>query len=255
MAKIITITSMQNDLVKYCVKLQNSTFRKQERLILFDGIKTIKGLIDDNVEFEYLFLEDENADFKTIKAKNIVITTNDVLKKISTLKTPQGAIGIVKEPIIQPEQFFEYENIALIENIKDSGNRGTIIRSACAFGVSGIILFGDCVDLYSPKTMRATAQNMFKIPIFRTNDINFIKKFKKTHKLISTVVNSKNNFQEYDFKTKSVLMFGSEASGLSDELVKLSDVQLTFPMLNNVESLNLAVFASIAFYHVMLKNA
>ena len=246
---MIEINSAQNDLVKYCVKLADSKFRKSEKMILIDGIKTISGLIQDGFEFEYIFTSDDTIDTK-IKAKNIIKTNSKVLNKISTLKTPVGMVGIIKEPEINKNIFLNLKKIALIEDIKDPGNLGTIIRSACAFSIDGIILFGSCCDLYNSKTLRATAQNMFKIPVLELNDIEFIKKLKKNHKLISTVVNTKNNFFDYKFNDNFILAFGSEADGLSKKITELSDNTLTFKMKNNVESLNLAICASIAFAYI-----
>ena len=248
----IEITSTQNDLVKYCIKLQNPTFRKNEKLIFVDGNKTIDGLINSNTEFEYIFLKKEDFNLE-IKAKNIILCNDAVLNKISTLKTPTNIAGIIKEPNIDKNRFFQMDKIALVENIKDPGNLGTIIRSAVAFSIQGIILTGDCVDIYNSKTIRSTAQNMFKIPILKSN-IEFIKELKKTHKLISTVVNCNNNLFDYDFKGKYILAFGSEASGLSDELVNISDEKLKIFMDNDVESINLGVFASIAFAYIKNKK-
>ena len=102
---IIEITSTQNELIKFCVKLQTSNFRQEKKLIFIDGDKTIQGLIDDNVEFEYIFLKKENYNSK-IKAKNIVFCNDKVLDKISTLKSPTKIAGIIKEPEIDYNNFY-----------------------------------------------------------------------------------------------------------------------------------------------------
>ena len=107
------------------------------------------------------------------------------MNKISTLKTPTDIAGIIKEPDINKDIYFDFEKIALIDSIKDPGNLGTIIRSAAAFSIQGIILYGDCVDIYNSKTIRATAQNMFKIPIIKA-DLKFIKKLKDKFKIVAT---------------------------------------------------------------------
>lgn len=244
---ITEITSTQNNLVKYVVKLQNPKFRKSEKVILLDGEKTIQGIVDDNIIFEYLFLKKDNNLINKIKANNIVIVNDEILKKISTTKTKTDVVGIIKEPEINEKKFISLDKIALIDGIKDAGNLGTIIRSAAAFGIDGIILFNDCVDLYNTKTIRASTQNMFKIPIIHTDNIDFIKNLKKNHKLISTVVNSKNDIKNYKFENKFIVAFGSEAEGLSKDILNITDIELTFKMKNGVESLNLAICASIAF--------
>lgn len=248
------ISSLQNDLIKYAVKLQNPKFRKQQKLILADGKKTLFGFVLDKIEFEYLFLKKEDKTFKDAKVKNIIYVTDEILKKISTTKTPTEAVGIIKEPEINKEIFFNLDKIALIDGIKDAGNLGTIIRSAAAFSFCGIILFNDCVDLYNPKTIRATAQNIFKLPIITTKDIGFIKELKRTHKLISTVVDSDEDFMNYSFDKKIILAFGSEACGISEEIEKISDKKLTIFMDNSVESINLGVCSSVAFSVIKMKE-
>lgn len=245
--KTFEITSVQNDLVKFAVKLQNSKFRKSEKLILADGKKTLDGFVELGVKFKYLFIKKEDESFKKADVENLVLVTDEILKKISTTKTPTSAVAIIDEPLIDKNIFFKLNKIALIDGIKDAGNLGTIIRSAAAFSIEGIILFNDCVDLYNSKTIRATAQNIFTIPIIATKDINFIKELKKSHKLISTVVNSTNDFMNYSFEEKFILALGSEACGISHEIEEISDTKLTFMMDNSVESINLGVCSSIAF--------
>lgn len=240
------ITSTQNNLVKFAIKLQNPKFRKTEQLILLDGEKTIQGIIENEMEFEYFFAK-EDYNIKNAKIKNYIQVTDEILKKISTTKTPTNAVGIIKEPQIEKNIFKKLNKIALIDGIKDPGNLGTIIRSAVAFSIDGIILFNDCVDLYNSKTIRATAQNMFKIPIIHTSDINFIKSLKSDRKLISTVVTTKNELFNYKFDEKFIIAFGSEADGISEEILKISDEKVTLKMDNEVESINLGVCASITF--------
>lgn len=252
--KTLEITSLQNDLVKYVVKLQDSKFRKNEKLILVDGAQTIEGFIKDEVIFKFLFVKKGSLLLNSAKVETVVYVTDEILKKISTTKSPTDAIGVIEEPEINPMQFQNMKKIALIDGIKDAGNLGTIIRSAAAFSIDGIILFNDCVDLYNTKTIRATAQNIFTLPIIRTKDIDFICKLKKTHKLISTVVDSDIDFDECAFDDKFIIAFGSEANGISEEIRQISDEKITISMDNNVESLNLGVCASIVFAFIRNKN-
>ncbi len=252
MTEFINITSVQNDLIKYAVKLQNPKFRKSEKMIFADGEKTISGFINDNIELEYLFIKKENDIYKGANAKYVVFVTDEILKKISSVKTPSSVAAILKEPDISDSIFYNLNKIALFENIKDAGNLGTILRSAAAFSIDGIILFGDCVDLYNTKVIRSTAQNIFKLPILRTSDLSFIEKLKENHKLYATIVDSAKDFSKCKFEDKFIIAFGSEASGLTEQLRHLGDEAVKLAMDNNVESLNLAVCASIVFALIKL---
>ena len=252
--KTLEITSTQNDLIKYIVKLQDSKFRKNEKLILVDGAQTLDGLINDGIVFKYLFVKKDNTIKEKANVENLVLVNDEILKKISTTKSPTNAIGVIYEHEIDINIFKNLKKIALIDGIKDAGNLGTIIRSAVAFSIDGIILFNDCVDVYNTKTIRATAQNIFKIPIVKINDIEFLKELKKKHKFIATVVDTKNDFFDIDFTQNFILAFGSEADGISEVIKQLSDEKVTFQMDNNVESLNLGVCASIAFSLIKYKD-
>ena len=97
---IVEISSTQNDLVKYCVKLQTPKTRKNEKLIFVDGEQTILGLIEDNIQFEYFFCLKNSEVSKKVKTNNLVYVNNEILKKISTTKSPVDMAGIIKEPII-----------------------------------------------------------------------------------------------------------------------------------------------------------
>ena len=219
-------------------------------MIFADGDKTITGLIDDKVEFEYLFLKQDYKINNQIKAKNIIYSTDEILKKLSSTKSPCSMVGIIKEPEIDENLFLNLKKIILIENIKDAGNLGTIIRSAAAFSTEGIILFGDCVDLYNTKVIRSATQNVFKLPILRTSNIDFIKKLKKNHKLFSTVVKNGQDFNNQNFKEPFILAFGSEAEGLTKKITDISDEKVTLFMNNEVESLNLGVCVSICCFKI-----
>ena len=183
------------------------------------------------------------------------------MEKISSTKSPVNILSAAKEPNYKIEDILKKEKLLLLDNIKDAGNLGTIIRSACAFGVDGILLFGDCVDEFSSKVIRSSAGNIFKIPIVKLNsDMCLMQEIKKSHKIISTVApygkwgKSAKDCTNATYKKPYVVMLGSEASGLCNELLSMADEHVTLMTNNDVESLNLAVFAGILLYIINSKN-
>ena len=142
------------------------------------------------------------------------------------------------------------QKVVLLENIKDSGNLGTILRSAVAFGADAVVLFGDCVDIYNPKTVRASVGNLWKLPIVQIKDIETFNKTFKNFNKIATLPRSKNLLKNYKINLPAVVMFGSEADGLTDELIKLSDDSVKIEMSPMVESLNLATSVSVILYEL-----
>ncbi len=245
---MIEITSVSNSVVKEVVKLHQKKYR--ENFIIVEGKKALDGAIDANLKIKCLFSEDKNllSQYQNnAKDAEIYFVNEKVMEKISTTESAPVVLAVVKKPVCDINNFKNYKNIVLLDSIKDAGNLGTIIRTAAAFNIDGVLLFGECTDEFSPKTIRSSAGNIFKIPIAHAPMEQLIN-LKKTHKMVTTVVNSKNSIDNFNPKSPCVVMFGSEADGLCEELLNLADVSYTIPMKDGVESLNLAVSAGIILH-------
>lgn len=241
--KLIKITSTTNSLVKETVKLHQKKYR--DELILIEGKKSVEEAISSGLDIKYIFSSNE-VEYKNIET---YFANDAVMKKISTTESPSNVVAVAKKPNYKIEDFKKFKKIVLLDNIKDAGNLGTIIRAASAFSVDGIFLFGDTVDEFSPKTIRSSAGNMFKIPILKIGEAELIK-FKGTHKFIATVCHSNNYFDEINKDENLIVMFGSEAEGLCNKLLKMSDEEVTIKLSKNVESLNLALSCGIILYEL-----
>lgn len=252
----LEITSLQNETVKEVTKLQIKKYRKEQKLIVLEGEKSVFGALDEGIKLKQVFVLNVDTIPKKTEA-DVYFVNEKVMSKISSTKSPCAILAVAFEPKNDLSDFFKMKKIVLIDNVKDAGNLGTIIRSAAAFAIEGILLYGDCVDEYSPKVIRSSAGNIFKIPIANLGiDTSMVKNLKKTHKIITTVApaNCENDASKEDYSCSFVLLLGSEASGLCNELLTLGDVDVTLKMNNDVESLNLAVFSGIMFYLINAKN-
>ena len=154
------ITSVNNDLVKETVKLQQKKYRTQSGKFLLEGFKAIKEAFDFGIKLEHIFVDKNKIkDYKF--AKDLVIeTTEPVLKKLSTTESAPTAIAIGFQKEYNKNILKNTKKVLLLENIKDSGNLGTIVRSAVAFGADAIVLYGESVDIYNPKCVRSTVGNL-----------------------------------------------------------------------------------------------
>ena len=244
------ITSLSNQQIKEAAKLQQKKFRLQSGLFLLEGYKAIHEAFNSGIEIKTVYTETKHAKkFDFIKEK-IVTVSEQVLKKLATTESaPEAAaVGVQKKYTV--EEIQTLKKIVLLENIKDAGNLGTIIRSAAAFGIDAIVTAKDTADIYNPKVVRAAVGALFKIPVVKIYDLpEFRKKFYR-HKFIATVVNypDSKNPSSINYNEPFVLLFGSEADGLTDEAVNLSDIKTTIPISTRTESLNLSAAASIMFY-------
>ena len=244
------ITSKDNEKIKYVAKLiLNKKFRETEKKFVVEGFKAVYeaccfGLKLRDVFVHHSFLEK----FEFLDENKLTLVDDNILKKISTTESFSKCVAVFDMLDYSLNDLKTKNTIVLLENIKDGGNLGTIIRSANAFGVDGIVLYGDTIDLYNPKVIRSSVGNFLKIPIVKVNDIEAIKTPFKLHTFYATKVDTDVDLKTIKFEEKKVIMFGSEAEGLSNKLFDLADNFFTIKMQNRVESLNLSVAASIVFY-------
>ena len=234
------ITSVNNNLIKETAKLlKGSKYRDTARLFIIEGNKGIEEALNAGLEIVNIFSVEG---FENLPQR--VEVTDAVLSKISDAKTPPKAVAVAKQ--LNSKWSDKFKKVILLEGIKDPGNLGTILRTASAFNMDAVVLYGDTVDLYNPKTVRSAVGNLWKIPVFKFDDLKIFDDFEK----IATLPDNKNSvkLQNYKPKEKVLIMFGSESDGLSNELKSFATKNVTIEMSDNVESLNLSVSAAIVMY-------
>ena len=245
------ISSLSNNLVKETTKLQQKKYRTESGKFLLEGYKAIKEAYDYGIKLEHIFVNKKNVSEYQF-ASNIIIETNeDVLNKLSTTESAPNAVAIGIQKIYSKEDFKQLKKVVLLENIKDAGNLGTIIRSSTAFGADGIVLYGDCVDLYNPKCVRSSVGNLWKLPIIHIEKFCELGETFKNFTRIATLPKAKHYLKDFKAKYPMLIMFGSEADGLSEELINFSTDSLKIEMAKTVESLNLATSVSVILYELM----
>ncbi len=237
------ITSVNNDLIKETAKLLQRKYR--DKMFLLEGVKCIEEAMESGLEIVNLFVLENSPLFE---GKDKIEVTEAVLSKISSTATPPKAVAAAKIP--NPAWSEDYKKIVLLEDIKDAGNLGTILRTACAFNVDALILFGDTVDLFNPKCVRSSVGNLWKIPVFSIRDFEELKEKIANYEKIATLPKTDNSvwLRDYTPKERVVIMFGTESCGLSKELIDFADKNITIEMSDKVESLNLSISAGVILY-------
>ena len=178
----------------------------------------------------------------------------DNFDKISTLKNSEGVLGVFQIPKQKSLQEFitDKKKMICLFEINDPGNLGTIIRTAVWFGIDGVILCGNCVDLYSPKVVRSCMGSLFKTDIINVDSFSEALSSFSSYKKIGTFLDVESDFQpDLSKDEKLLLMFGNEANGLDDSLKEYIDVNYVIKSGSNFESLNLSIAAGIAIYEMM----
>ena len=241
------ITSVNNDLVKETAKLLRGKYRDELGLFLIEGEKGVKEALEAGIDIERIFVLESLKGFPEDK---VIDTTEAVLSKISDAKSAPKVIAIAKQPQYNIDDIKNYKKVVLLEGIKDAGNLGTILRTASAFGIDGVVLYGDTVDLYNPKCVRSTVGCLWKTPVIQIKDIQILQEMFTDFERIATLPKGLNviPLENYNPDEKVLIMFGSEADGLNEELKDFATKNVTIEMADNVESLNLSVSAAILMY-------
>lgn len=267
------ITSLSNPHIKNIKALQNkAAIRKKEGLFVVEGLKMFveapiniiksvyvsENLLEDlanNKGFTEKLRQEALQKLKTVQYTKI---GNDVLKSISDTVTPQGIFVICKSFEYSLDKLVEKSKkqiFLVLDEIKDPGNMGTIIRTAEGAGVTAVIMNSRCVDIFNPKVTRATMGSIFRVPFIieetLTNSINFLKE--KGVVTYAAHLNGKEYFNEENFNESVGIFIGNEAKGLSTSVAELADKYIKIPMEGQVESLNASVAAAILMYEAKRK--
>ena len=234
------IESLNNEKIKYYTKLNDKKYRKSEKLFIAAGEHLVTEALKKNIVKEILLLNGEENVYG-----DVTYVTSDILKKVSDLTNYPKVLAIC---YIKDDLKIE-GNVVALDNIKDPGNLGTIIRSAVAFNYDTILLSDECVDVYNSKAVRATEGMLFNVNIVTCDLFSTLLKLKESgYKIYGTdVVNGESPAYECN---KHVLIIGSEARGMSNSIREICDKNLYIKMNDKCESLNAGVSASILMYEL-----
>ncbi|NOU35678.1 MAG: RNA methyltransferase [Kiritimatiellaceae bacterium] len=245
-----TITSKDNPKLKAVRALVRSKKDRQEAsAFVMEGVRSLSALSDGSALPQYRLREIWVASDAVELAKDFAVPVYAVepavMEQLSDCQTSQGILGVVQytqEPLtILPEK----GNYLLVDGLTDPGNLGTLIRSAVAFGFSGVFLHGDTVEVFNPKTVRATMGALPFANVWKTDETVFQTLEQSGYDLISTVIHGGENLHTMKLGPKNVLVIGNEAHGVSAAVQQRATRSLSIPMSGNVESLNAAVAGSI----------
>ncbi|HHU70462.1 MAG TPA: RNA methyltransferase [Clostridiales bacterium] len=254
------ITSKSNAQVKNLNLLQKkSKVRDEQGVFIIEGLRMFNEakaakLLVKTYASETFYSEKLLEDKGYFADLDYEVISDSVFKDISETKTPQGIMGIVKKPTYTLDEIFKVENpfLLLLEDIRDPGNLGTIIRSAEGAGVTGIVLNSSCVDMFNPKVIRSTMGSIFRVPFYQSLD--FIKSLEevKRHGILIYAAHLEGKIYDAEngFIRSCGFLIGNEANGLSDTISDMADAKIKIPMEGKVESLNAAIAASILMYEV-----
>jgi len=186
----------------------------------------------------------------------VVGLESGVLAKIADAQTPQPVMATVRFRVWDLAQVPVDGFVLILDNLRDPGNVGTIIRSADAAGARAVILSGDCVDPFNPKTLRASAGSVFYLPLALSplgETLDFLRE--RAVPSYATVVRGATSFRRCRLAPAAAVVIGNEAAGLDAASVALCDATMSIEMAGRAESLNAGVAASLIAFEALRQRS
>jgi TrmH family RNA methyltransferase len=227
--------------IKLITSLQQKKYRKQEQLFFAEGVKVVQELLHSNFELQELFTTKQ--DFLSVSKDKLHGISEAELKKISALATPNSCLAVFKIP--KAKETKESGLILALDDVRDPGNLGTIIRLCDWFGIETLLCSEETVDIYNPKVVQATMGSISRVNVVYGDLENFLVKTKLT--VFGTFMDGKNIYQE-SLPNDGVIVMGNEANGISEAVEKLVTDRIAIPRFGDLqitESLNVATATAI----------
>jgi TrmH family RNA methyltransferase len=255
------VTSLQNPTVKFIRSLEMRKVRRESGLFVAEGASLLVTARDTGWEPRTLVFHSDTAATSTHRqligwAANaraeILEVSEAVLAKITSKENPQNLLAVFAQRWHElPHDLAENDLWLALEEVRDPGNLGTIIRTADAVGASGVILVGSCCDPYSREAVRATMGSIFSVPLIQTDRPRFLDWRRGwPGDVVGTHLAASQDFRAVRFRPPTLLLMGSEGPGLSDELAESCTRLVKIPMAGGLDSLNLAIATALTLYQI-----
>ena len=256
------ITSRDNPKLKFARKVREG---RERGFIFIEGLRLAEEVLRSEIEISEVFFTGEFAE--TVRGKTLLETANtsnfsevsdNLFHSLADTKNSQGIIVICAKPSTIKENIEatlsaskqKFPLLVLLHETNNPSNLGAILRTSEAVGVSGVILTKNSADVFAPKALRSAMGASLRIPLWTNADFFEVLEWAREHELVSVCadVNSAKSYTEIDWQKPRLVVFGSEAHGLSAKEREKVDESLIIPMENKVESLNLAVSCGVILY-------
>ena len=261
-----TITARKNPTVMLASSLSEKKYRDKHRLFLAEGHKLCEEAVRAGAEVECVLLTEQYAkehhgdvvkmfEGDRYADTRLLVLSEGCFEKISTEKSPEGIILLVKYLDISKRCIKIYvENSGsigraiLLSSIRDPGNLGTVLRSAGAFGAETVILSDDCADVYHPRAVRAAMGAVFRVPTLRVSDTeaSVAALCEGGRRVFAAELRERAlPLSDIALRASDVIVIGNEGHGISESLSDACTGSVYLPIAKTAESLNAAAAATV----------
>ena len=253
------ITSTVNPKVKQVVLWRDKAKeRRQDKVFLAEGPKMFGEAPVSWIREVYLTqtalekLGQTPGGEEKLKQVRWELVSEEVMNKMADTQTPQGIVTVLRCPNHEPDELLRKENglFLVLEGLQDPGNLGTIMRTSEGAGVTAVIMDKKTVDIYNPKTIRATMGSIYRVPFVIVEDLQeILQKMRKNGiRSFAAHLSGTTYYTGESFQDPTAFLIGNEGNGLSKELSEMADSFIKIPMEGKLESLNAAVAAALLIY-------
>jgi TrmH family RNA methyltransferase len=229
--------------IKFIRSLQQKKFRDQEKLFVVEGEKMAQELLNSNYKIHSTYATANWIAESGIEATEV---SGKELERISGLKHPNKVISLVGYYQHSIDSQSIYNGLSLVlDDVRDPGNLGTIIRLADWFGIQHIICSKQTVDAYNPKVVQATMGSFFRVQLHYTDLDLFLNEAQENDVPIYATVLDGSSVYEADLSATGLIVMGSESHGVSEQLEKYFTHRIKIPSFGKAESLNVAMATGI----------
>jgi TrmH family RNA methyltransferase len=261
--RVLNITSLANPLVKEIRGLALPKNRKASGLFVAEGLKLVADALDAGWTVRHIIHSAKLADetmvgrvAATARARggDIVAVNQAILEKISRRDNPQTVLGVFEQKLTPFAALGAGSGTVWValEDVRDPGNLGTIIRTVDAVGGAGVMLVGDTVDPFSIEAVRATMGSIFHVPIVRASRADFIAVAGRwSGAVVGTHLSGTIDYRDVDYRRPVLLVMGGEQAGLTAEAAAACGVLAKIPMAGKADSLNLAIATGVMLFEAL----
>lgn len=256
------ITSLTNPLVKDIRALAMKKVREETGRFIGEGLKLVTDALEENWPIAAIAYAPAVRDqphvakaAAAVRARggDVLEMSEAVLAKITHRDNPQMVVGVFGQRLkpLAEVKVGEGEVWVALEQVRDPGNLGTIIRTVDSVGAKGVILVGETCDPFSFETVRATMGSLFHVPLAKTGRDAFLAWAKTTGvRLVGTHLKATHDYRKVESRAPTVLVMGNEQAGMTDDMTGACDVRVKIPMAGRADSLNLAVATGVMLYEL-----
>ncbi len=258
------ILSPNNQYIKLTASLRQKKYREETGLFVVEGSRFVQEALESSWVLEYAVISEAHESHERIRELAtgfesrgcpVLLIPSALYKKISDTETPQGILAVVKQKRESVDAVVATPGKSLwviLDGLQDPGNVGTIIRTADAAGAAGVLLAGECADLYAGKTTRATMGSLFHLPVIKASAPQCLELCRRLGlSLYVAGAEAKYAYTVVDLTTPCAVVLGNEGAGVGEDFRSQAQLHLKIPISGRAESLNVASAAAVILFEAV----